>query len=136
MEKPGKIQCEGIGCDAMIPKSRNGLRRFCDDCRAKRQRKRQSLKTKKLKCVQCGSYFDGQPGRNRCYRCNPNVRLKNASKLEISRKGIIICECGYEFEGHGNRKYCDECIIKNKENKKKGKISRGIEYEQLSMKLD
>lgn len=105
-------------------------------------------------CARCGQTFDGHPNCKYCDACRPIAvaelhraarhryyskhreriirhNVEYARKKNGERPPKICAACGAEFEGHGNRKYCDAC--KKKSNAVRRKICRNRREVQLKV---
>lgn len=117
----------------------------CESCRAAKRLSSQVPIQRDRVCQDCGGNFEyehGLTGRCRCASCSNPLRLARRSELERSLRPRSCAQCGSEYiysreSPHGS-KYCGDCLILTKWNKRAKKVlaricpSCGVQHEQLN----
>jgi len=108
MTKKNKI-C--LICGKTIINSRNGLNRYCNNCKRKRKLQTARLRLYDKTCSKCGSKFEGSRYRKLCYDCNPEKHTTKEKVIEkVSYQFRTCIECGKAKKmKHGNQLICCDC---------------------------
>ena len=112
------IKCE---CGKTIEKSKNGLGKYCLECKSRKKLERAAMRTSVKECKKCHGTFNGTRNRTTCYVCNPDIKTVRVDLSAVDEVDVRVCiECNTKKKmSHGNQKVCDECRNSHKKSKEK-----------------